>query len=82
LNKLKFVNNTKEFTQVLFLVSLLSLTACGGVPKNKSSQDAQQTAKQELEVIKELDEPEVDPNLPNVELDQKTLALKQQHYWH
>ena len=76
MNKLKFVNNTKEFTRVLFLVSIMGLTACAGGPKNELAQEltpVQRAAQQALSAIKKLEEPEVDPSLPNVELDQKTL---------
>lgn len=73
-NKLKFVIGIKEITQCLLLSSVLGLTACSGLPKKQPSQLLSNQAPSKVESQQEvLDEEEIDPNLPKVELDQSTL---------
>jgi len=49
----------------------MGLTACAGIPDSQPSQES--TSESALKEVEAIEEPEIDPNLPNVELDQKTL---------
>ena len=73
MNKLKFVINTEKIAWHLLFVSFMGLTACSGIPKKQLSTELTTDQQQEADVVKEFEEPELDPNLPNVELDQTTL---------
>jgi len=51
----------------------VGLTACSAIPKKQLSSEPIVDQQQDVGVVNAIEEPELDPNLPDVELDQKTL---------
>ena len=70
---MKFVTNTEKIARNLLLISFVGLTACSAIPKKQLSSEPIVDQQQDVGVVNAIEEPELDPNLPDVELDQKTL---------